>query len=71
VVASLVSEATAEQLAASVRVRFGISIDVKFVPIVRETLRQKQLRDAFDRKRAAQATAQTTAPCVGLPESGR
>ena len=50
-----VGEVSSEELAALVRSRFGIRLDVKFVPVLRETLRQQELRDAFYRRRAEQA----------------
>jgi predicted 3-demethylubiquinone-9 3-methyltransferase (glyoxalase superfamily) len=47
----LVGNATAEELAAFVKDRYGVTLQVRFVPIIREMLKDKERRAASLRAR--------------------
>ncbi len=50
-------EVSDERLAAFVRERFGVAVELKYVPVARAMLKHRQLQDQFRRGRAAAAQA--------------
>jgi hypothetical protein len=55
-------EAQAEALAAFIDARYGVNIDPKFVPILKASVREKELQEDFRQKRKA-----TTEEGAGSP----
>jgi hypothetical protein len=49
-------EATSEEVAAFVLARYGVKVDARIVPVIREMVRQEERRAAFYRERAAAAS---------------
>ena len=49
-------EATSEEVAAFVLARFGVKVDARIVPVIRETIRQEERRAAFYRERVEAAS---------------
>ena len=49
-------EATSEEVAAFVLARYGVGVEARFVPVIREMVRQEERRAAFYRARAAPAS---------------
>ena len=64
-----VGNMTAEELSAFVKVRYGVTVEPKIVPIIKATLRDKERMAAAQQRRAAVAVA-VSVPSIPLDSSG-
>ena len=62
-------DVSAEELVAFIRTKYGVTVRPQFVPVLKATLKDKEILAEWRRKSAAAAQGSSPAPVEGQPQT--